>query len=117
MSDCQSDSDTEVGGDGDLDTGSDVAKTTGLTGSSGSPGASGSTHDHPLASLQEKLKELNTAYNLVVKNSHQLTKFASELESGASKSNAGKPKEKFALLKITSAAIVKVSVSTRDLVS
>lgn len=66
-------------------------------------------HDNPLATLQEKFKELNTAYELVVKNNHQLTKFASELESGASKPNAGKPMEKFALLKITSAAVVKVS--------
>ena len=71
-------------------------------------GATPDTHDNPLATLQEKFKELNTAYELVVKNNHQLTKFASELESGASKPTAGKPMEKFALLKITSAAVVKV---------
>ncbi len=69
-------------------------------------GAVPDTHDNPLATLQEKLKELNTAYELVVKN---MTKFASELESGASKPNAGKPMEKITLLKITSAAVVKVS--------
>lgn len=62
-------------------------------------------HDNPLAVLQVKLKELSTAYELVIKNNHQLAKFASELESGGS---AGKPKEKFALMKITSAAVVKV---------
>lgn len=66
------------------------------------------THDNPLAALQLKLKELTTAYELVLKNSHQLTKFASELESSASKPNSGKPVEKLAMLKITSAAIVKV---------
>ena len=68
-------------------------------------GVSNSPHDNPLAVLQVKLKELTTAYELVIKNNHQLTKFASELESGGS---TGKPKEKFALLKITSAAVVKV---------
>ena len=66
-------------------------------------------HDNPLAALQEKLKELNAAYELVVKNSHQLTKFASDWESGANKPSTGKPMEKFTLLKITSAAVVKVS--------
>ena len=71
-------------------------------------GATPDAHDNPLATLQEKLRELTTAYELVVKNSHQLTKFASELESGSSKPNSGKPMEKFALLKITSAAVVKV---------
>ena len=75
-------------------------------------GATPDAHDNPLATLQEKLKELTTAYELVVKNSHQLTKFASELESGSSKPNSGKPVEKFALLKITSAAVVKVSLHT-----
>ena len=74
----------------------------------GGVGSVPDTHDNPLATLQEKLKELNTAYELVVKNSHQLTKFASELESGANKPNAGKPMEKLTLLKITAAAIVKV---------
>lgn len=72
-------------------------------------GATPDTHDNPLATLQEKLKELTAAYELVVKNSHQLTKFASELESGTSKPNSGKPMEKFTLLKITSAAVVKVT--------
>lgn len=64
-------------------------------------------HENILAALQDKLKELMTAYELVVKNSHQLLKFASELEleSGGS---AGKPKEKVALFKITSSAVVKV---------
>lgn len=55
--------------------------------------------------LQQKLKELTTAYELVVQNSHQLSKFASEQESGGS---AGKPKEEVALLKITSTVVVKV---------
>lgn len=77
------------------------------TGTAAGGAANTTTHDNnPLASLQEKLKELNTAYGLVVKNSHQLAEFASELKSGGT--GAGKPNEKFALLKITSTAIVKV---------
>ena len=71
-------------------------------------------HDNPLAMLQEKLKELNKAYELVVKNSHQLTKSASELDSGGNKP-VGKLVEDFTLLKITSAAIVKVSQCTHSL--
>lgn len=62
-------------------------------------------HENLLTALKDKLKELTTAYELVVKNSHQLSKFAGELESEGS---VGKPKEKVALLKITSAAVVKV---------
>lgn len=57
--------------------------------------------------LQGKLKELNTAYELVVKNSHHLSKFASDIEGGVSGAS-GKPKEKLALLKLTSSALVKV---------
>ncbi len=72
-------------------------------------GGGRSSHDNPLAVLQDKLKELNTAYELVLKNSHQLSKLAAELESKGN-SDGGKPKEKFALLKITSSAIVKVSL-------
>lgn len=82
--------------------------------SEGTAGA-GAAVDDPLAALQEKLKELSTAYELVVKNSHQLSKLTTELESGSSKgASAGtKPKEKFALLKLTLGAMVKVSKSAR----
>lgn len=87
VSDCQSGSEDE-------------AKERGAAG-----GSSASPHENVLTALQEKLKELTTAYELVVKNCHQLSKFASELESGGS---AGKPMEKVTLLKITSTAVVKV---------
>lgn len=60
-------------------------------------------HDNLLAVLHVKLKELTTANDLVVKNSHQLSKFAGELEGSVGK-------EKIALLKITSAAVVKVRI-------
>ena len=70
-----------------------------------------------LAALQEKLKELNKAYDLVVKNIHQVSKVTTDLESGSgnpkgeSAASAPKPKEKLALLKLTSGAMVKVSKS------
>ena len=76
----------------------------GATGGSGPVGNTG-PHENLLTTLQDKLKELTAAYELVVKNSHQFTKFAGELESGG---NAAKAKEKVALLKITSIAVVKV---------
>lgn len=108
-SDSQSGSEDESIGKGSRDSG-------GSTNTAGA--ANATTHDNPLATLQDKLKELNTAYGLVVKNSHQLTKFASELESGANiGTGAGKPNEKFALLKITSAAMVKVRMGVRARVS
>lgn len=62
-------------------------------------------HENLLTTLQDKLKELTAAYELVVKNSHQFSKFAGELESVGS---AAKAKERVALLKITSTAVVKV---------
>lgn len=67
-----------------------------------------SGHDNPLAAMQLKLKELTTAYDLVVKNSQQLSKLASELESVPGSKAAVKPAETLALLKLTSSAIVKV---------
>lgn len=110
-SDCQSDSDNEQEGEEALSVSDRVGAVVLSTSTNGTnASASPSTaHDHPLAPLQEKLKELTTAYDLVVKNSHQLSKFVSDLESGASKATAAKPKENLALMKITSAAMVKVS--------
>lgn len=76
---------------------------------SGSEDESGAVvHKNPLATLQEKLKELNSAYDVVAKNSHQLSKFASDLEGGGSGSASVKPKEKLALLKLTSGTMLKV---------
>ena len=81
----------------------DEGKEEGATGSGiTSGGGSGGPQESLLSTLQDKLKELTTAYDLMVKNSHQLSKFTSELESG------GNSREKIALLKITSAAMVKV---------
>lgn len=71
-------------------------------------GAGGGSHD-PLAALREKLKGLSAAYDLIVKNSQQLLKFANEWEESGAISDV-KPKEKFALFKITAAAMVKVRV-------
>ena len=75
----------------------------------GASGSGSSAQDNPLATLQLKLKQLTTAYDLVLKNSHQLSKLSSELESVSGSSKAAKPTEKFALFKLTSAAMVKVS--------
>ena len=44
------------------------------------------------------------------KNSHQVTKLLSELEEGLGRSAAVKAKEKLTLFKLTSSALVKVSV-------
>lgn len=87
VSDCQSGSDDEEREGG------------GATGG----GTNTGTDENLLSALQDKLKELTTANDLVIKNSHQLSKFVSELEAG------GKPLEKVALLKITSAAMVKAA--------
>lgn len=75
-------------------------------------GAKASGHDNPLAAMQLKLKELTTAYDLMVKNNHQLSKLASELENAPSSkgaSPAAKPAETFALMKLTCSAVVKVT--------
>ena len=113
-SDCQSDSENEAEGRDGSEVNSEWVGPSGVSNANGtgSIGSASTAHDHPLAALQDKLKELNTAYDLVVKNSHQLSKFVSDLETGASKTNAGKPKETFTLMKITSAAMVKVSGSS-----
>ena len=44
------------------------------------------------------------------KNSHQVTKLLSELEEGLGRSAAVKAKDKLTLFKLTSSALVKVSV-------
>ena len=68
-------------------------------------GRDGTTNENPLDLLHDKLKELNAAYELVVKNSHQI--FPTEWENGANVSK--KPKEKIALFKIASLAMIKAS--------
>lgn len=79
------------------DASEDEAKGEGATVGSAASGP----HDNLLAALHVKLKDLTTANDLVVKNGHQLSKFAGELEGSVGK-------EKIALLKITSAAVMKV---------
>lgn len=65
--------------------------------------------EHPLLIMQEKLHELNTAHDLVVKNSHQLMRQISEVEEGGLlKANGSKLKEKLTLFKLTTSAMVKV---------
>ena len=54
---------------------------------------------------------MNNAQELMEKNSHQLVKLLSDLEEGHGRSGAAKAaKEKLALFKLTSAALVKVCV-------
>ena len=69
------------------------------------PKASGSP-DNPLAALQAQLKELVTAYDLVVKNNQHMTRLAQELETSGK--TVGKPSENVALVKLTCSAVVKV---------
>ena len=69
----------------------------------------GSTGDQPLKTMEEKLRDLNTAHDLVVKNSHQLMRLIAEVEEGGLvKPNCAKLKEKLTLFKLTTTAMVKV---------
>ena len=79
------------------------------TGEAAGRNSTGPAHDNPLTSLQQKLGGLSEAYDLVVKNSSQLLKFAGEWEGGeVADGETAKPKEKFALFKITAEAMLKV---------
>ena len=65
--------------------------------------------DPPLKTMEEKLRDLNTAHDLVVKNSHQLMRLITEgEEGGVGKPNCAKLKEKLTLFKLTTTAMVKV---------
>ena len=75
------------------------------SGGGGGAGGGGSNED-PLTSLHDKLKELTTAHDIVVKNHNQLTKVIGDLEEGGGR---GKVKEQLALFKLTAVGIVKVS--------
>ena len=69
----------------------------------------GGTGDQPLKTMEEKLHDLNTAHDLVVKNSHQLMRLITEVEEGGLvKPNCAKLKEKLTLFKLTTTAMVKV---------
>ena len=63
--------------------------------------------DKPLAALQKTLRELNTAYELVEKNNHQLVQQIAETEVERGGVTA-KLKERLALFKLTADAMVKV---------
>lgn len=73
--------------------------------------------DNPLSTLKEKLDELNNAHDLMEKNCHQISKLLSDLEEGMGRNAAVKAKEKLTLFKLTSAALVKVSVAMIVLIS
>ena len=66
---------------------------------------------NPVAVMQEKLKELSAAHDLVIKNNAQLVKQIAEIESGVMGGVSGwmsKLKERLALFKLTSDAMAKV---------
>ena len=96
-------SDTESGEEGD-------------DGVGGGGGGGGTVADNPLASLKEKLRELSTAHDLVVKNCHQVmklipTEVVEEGGGGGGRGNGGggsKLKEKLTMFKITANAMAKV---------
>ena len=80
------------------------------SGDEGVPGGGGAK-GNPVAVMQEKLKELSAAHDLVIKNNAQLVKQIAEIESGMVGGAAGwmsKLKEKLALFKLTSDAMAKV---------
>ena len=82
-------------------------------GGSGDEGVPGDAKVNPVTAMQEKLKELSAAHDLVIKNNAQLLKQIAETESGMAGGSSGsmsKLKEKLALFKLTSDAMAKVSV-------
>jgi len=64
----------------------------------------GASNEDPLTSLHDKLKELTTAHDIVVKNHNQLTKTIGEREERGS---SGKTTEQLALFKLTAAGMGK----------
>ena len=80
------------------------------SGDEGVPGGGG-PKENPVAVMQEKLKELSAAHDLVIKNNAQFVKQIAEIESGMVGRAAGwmsKLKEKLALFKLTLDAMAKV---------
>ena len=69
----------------------------------------GGFNDDPLTGLQDKLKELSLAHDIVVKNGHGLTKKIGELEESVGKGIEGKLSEQLALFKLTALGMIKVS--------
>ena len=66
---------------------------------------------NPITAMQEKLKELSAAHDLVIKNNALLVKQIADIEGGAvSGASLAKLKEKLALFKLTSDAMAKVHV-------
>ena len=64
---------------------------------------------NPVTAMQEKLKELSAAHDLVTKNNAQLVKQIAEIEGGmVGGASLAKLKEKLALFKLTSDAMAKV---------
>ena len=73
----------------------------------------GRGNGNPVTAMQEKLKELSAAHDLVIKNNALLVKQIIEIEGGAvSGASLAKLKEKLALFKLTSDAMAKVSTCT-----
>ena len=71
----------------------------------------GRGNGNPVTAMQEKLKELSAAHDLVIKNNALLIKQIIEIEGGAvSGASLAKLKEKLALFKLTSDAMAKVHV-------
>ena len=65
------------------------------------------SEEDPLTELKDKLSELLTAHNMIQSRHHELMKAITDLEGGKDK-NGAKLKEKAALFKITSDAMIKV---------
>ncbi len=67
--------------------------------------------EDPLTELKDKLSELSTAHNMIQSRHHELMRAVNELEAGKDK-NGAKLREKAALFKITSDAMIRVSKGT-----
>lgn len=78
---------------------------------SGDEGVAEGGHGNPVSAMQEKLKELSAAHDLVIKNNSQLIKQIAEIEGGTvGRASIAKLKEKLALFKLTSDAMAKVDM-------
>ncbi len=68
----------------------------------------GGSNENPLMGLQDKLSELGTAHDIVVKSGRGLAKNIGELEESGGRGVGGKLSEQLALFKLTALGMLKV---------
>lgn len=80
-------------------------------------GAEDEEHDQPLVNLKDKLRELTETHDLVLKHGHAMLRQLAELEGDKGLPPAGavaKVKEKIAMFKLTTGAMMKVCTHTEN---